>query len=278
MKPIIQGGLGIAAFTLSIFLIFSERSHNGVADSVRASLLDGLVPVLDVLSKPVDALERGAQAVGDYWAVYDENAQLKLENERLLQWQTAALNAESENQSLRELLNYHPAQATSFVSAKVVGNAGNSLAHRIRIDAGAMQGVKKHQAVMNERGLLGRVISVGRHSAEVLLITDMNSRVPVMTEPGGLRAILAGDRSDLPHLTLASSRKAPGLGEMVVTASDGQIFPAGLPIGKVFSEANGHWNVRPLADLATLRFVRVVSFDRPATAFSKAASTDIVKP
>ena len=264
MRPLLQRLLGVAAATSLIFLLFSEKSENGFASSVRSTMMDGLIPVLDVLSRPVEAAGGVADDVSSVWAVREENARLKLENERLLQWQSAALRFESENQALRELLNYHPAHAKSSVSAKVIGNAGNSLAHRIRIDAGSVQGIRKDQAVMNEQGLIGRVISVGKRSAEILLITDMNSRIPVMTDPSGMRSILIGDRSDLPYLSFASARHNPTLGEMVVTSADGDIFPAGLPVGKVFSAEDGRWNVRPLVDLTTLRYVRVMAFDTPA--------------
>lgn len=267
-RPLLQRALAIAAITLLIFILFSERSQSGFATSLRTMVMDGLVPVLDILSKPVDAVDHAADGVTSMLDLQAENTRLKTENERLLQWQSAALRFESENQALRTLLNYHPAKTKSYVTAKVIGNAGNSLAHRIRIDAGSAQGIRKYQAVMNEQGLVGRVIVVGKSSAEILLITDMNSRIPVMTDPSGLQAILSGDRSDLPYLALASARHEPVLGEMVVTSADGDIFPAGLPIGKVFSNEDGHWNVRPLVDASALRYVRVMAFDMPAAASS----------
>lgn len=227
-------------------------------------MLDGLVPVVDVLSRPVEAVDGAASDVASLWSVWEENKKLKLENERLLQWQQAALRFEAENQSLRDLLNYQPPQAKASVAAKVVGTIGNSFGHRVRIDAGSDQGIRRHQAVMNEQGLVGRVITVGKRSSEVLLITDMNSRIPVTVDPRGLQALLAGDRSELPYLALASARLKPQLGEMVVTAADGDIFPAGLPVGKVFSDEAGRQHVRPLADIHRLRFVRVMAFDLPA--------------
>lgn len=262
--PFVQRGLLVALFTFVLFLIFSERSASGLASSVRSLMLDGLVPVVDMLSKPVEAVDDAAGKVSSMWSVWEENKRLKLENERLLQWQQTALRFEAENVSLRDLLNYHPPQAKASVTAKVVGTIGNSFGHRLRIDAGSDQGIRRHQAVMNDQGLVGRVITVGKHSSEVLLITDMNSRIPVTVDPMGIQALLVGDRSELPYLTFASARHVPQLGAMVVTAADGDIFPAGLPVGKVFSDEEGRQHVRPLADMQTLRFVRVMAFDLPS--------------
>lgn len=261
--PLLQRTAVAAVAALLIFLIFSERNDSGYARMVRSTMTEGLVPVLDVLSAPVDAADHALNQVGDYWSVREENKRLRIENERLLQWQSAALKFESENAALRELLNYHPMQAKTSVTARVIGSAGNSLSHHVLIDAGSAQGIRRHQAVMNDLGLVGRVVSVSQNTAKVLLITDMNSRIPVMTDPSGLRALLAGDRTELPYLTLASARHTPQLGDVIVTASDGDIFPAGLPVGKVFSEEKGKWHVRPLADMDTLRYVRVMAFDMP---------------
>ena len=82
--------------------------------------------------------------------------------------------------------------------------------HTVLVDAGAERGVAKGMAAVNERGLVGRVIEVGRRSARVLLLTDFNSRVPVMVEPSRDQAILAGDNSREPGLVFLPLQPAPG--------------------------------------------------------------------
>src|SRR5688572_12719434 len=115
MKPLLQRTLLAALVAFLIFLIFSDRTQNGLANSVRVTVMQGVVPVLDLLSKPVEALDDLAQQMDDMLTVYSENERLKLENERLMEWQTAALKLEAENQGLRELVNYQPRQAKTFV-------------------------------------------------------------------------------------------------------------------------------------------------------------------
>lgn len=259
--PLIQRGLFAAIAAFCLMMLFSERSENGLAASVRATLVDGLVPVLDVLSTPVAAWDAATQSVADMMSVYEENQQLKAENQKLLQWYSTAIKLQSENDALKELAHYQPKQANSYVTAKVVGDIGNSLSQRVLINAGTEQGVQKHQAVMNESGLIGRVISVGATSAEILLMTDVNSRLPVVSESSGLRSILAGNHTELPHLAFSESRKSPTLGEVVTTAADGDLFAAGVPVGKIFSQEDGKSYIRPFVDLDSIRYVQVVSYN-----------------
>lgn len=272
-RPFFQRALLAALVTFCIILLFSARSENGFAQTVRVALLDVMVPVIDVLSKPVEAVNEVAAKVSNFFDVYAENQRLKIENQRLMEWQTVALKLEAENQGLRELMHYNPRDNKAFVTAKVIGHTSNSISQRLIIDSGKSQGVQVHQAVMTDQGLVGRVMAVGDSSAEILMLTDMNSRVPVVTEPTGIRSILAGNRSDMPQLTFVSSRKSPQLGDVVVTSAEGELFPAGLPVGKLFAESNGDWQVRPFVDLSSVRYVHIVILESHAASAESAVGT-----
>lgn len=266
LKPLLQRMFVAALVALSVMLLFVGRSHNGLSTTIRMTLMDMVVPVVDALSAPVETANNLVAAADEVMVVYRENQRLKEENMRLLQWQQAARALEVENQSLRELMHYHPQHAISYVTARVVGKMGGPFTHQVVISAGSDQGIQPYQAVVNERGLVGRIVNVGRNTSEVLLLTDMNSRLPVMTQESGFKTILAGDRSDLPYLRFAYEKQAPALGESVVTTGDGSVFPPGLLVGKVFAESDGHWRVRPRVDFSTLHYVRVVDFAKPTTA------------
>lgn len=260
IKPLLQRMLIAALVACSVLLLFMERTENGVSTILRMALTDALVPVVEVVSAPVQTARGLATAAQDMFWVYSENKRLRDENARLMQWQQAAHALEVENSALRGLMRYHPQHATAYISARVVGQMNGPFANQVVISAGSEQGVKPYQAVINEFGLVGRVSTVGKNSSRVLLLTDMNSRIPVMAQSSGLKSVLAGDQSELPYLRFAYGKQSPELGEAVITTGDGDVFPSGLMVGKVFAESDGHWRVRPLVDLSTLHFVRVVDF------------------
>jgi rod shape-determining protein MreC len=132
------------------------------------------------------------------------------------------------------------------------------------VNAGAEQGAARGQAAVAEGGLIGRLTEVGSRAARVLLITDLNSRIPVVipgvTPASRTSAVLAGDNSDRPRLVFASEPKAIRIGDRVVTSGDGGVFPPGLPVGIVASVDPGGARVEPYAELPRLDYVLLVDY------------------
>ena len=96
---------------------------------------------------------------------------------------------------------------------------------------------------LNEGGLVGRVIQLGEYSSRILLITDFNSRVPVMGEVSGVRAILYGGRDGLGGLTDLPERDEFVEGERILTSAEGGAFPRGLVVGEA-RKVGGDWRVK----------------------------------
>jgi len=109
-------------------------------------------------------------------------------------------------------------------------------------------------------GLVGRVSGLGSRSARILLITDLNSRIPVAIEPSRARAVLAGDNSDRPRLIHLPPGADLSPGDMVVTSGHGGAFPVGMPVGVVAAVSDNGITVQPFVDRARLEVVRVVEY------------------
>jgi len=218
-----------------------------------------VAPVLDALSRPIgvanDLIEHGRNVYG----LALENRTLREENARLMQWQAVARQLEAENAVLRNLTGFVPETAATEVSARVIGASGGAYVRSVLVAAGARHGVRKGQAAVAGAGLAGRVTEVGDRSARVLLITDLNSRIPVVVESSRDQAILAGDNSDRPRLDYlrANARVSPG--DRVVTSGIGGIFPPGIPVGVVVG-TDGGLRVQPPIDWDRLEFLRLVDF------------------
>jgi rod shape-determining protein MreC len=131
---------------------------------------------------------------------------------------------------------------------------------RALLNVGRKAGVASGQAVVTGEGLAGRIAEVGEHSARVLFVTDVNSRLPVLIERTRERAILAGDNSPQLRLTLLQSVAGVQRGDRIVTSGHGGSFPVGIPIGEVVETGEGSVRVRPFADFSRLEFVRVVDY------------------
>jgi len=157
-----------------------------------------------------------------------------------------------------EFLNTTVAPLPNFVTARVVGDAGSPFVRTVLINAGRDKGVGKDQPVVDSRGLVGRTMSTGRNAARVLLLTDLNSRVPIRVEPDGYRAVLAGNNTDRPKLEFLPIGARPEPGNRIVTSGHGGLFPPGLPVGVVEAGADGKIGVKLAAPVAYLEYVRVL--------------------
>ncbi|WP_430395658.1 rod shape-determining protein MreC [Ferrovibrio sp.] len=242
-------------------LILLSRIDRPAVERVRAVTADMFEPVLSAVSQPIAFVGNIVGIVDDLLFAHEENVRLRVENARLLQWQDVARRLEQDNASLRRLLAAGPDLSHSFVTGRVIADGGGPFVRTALINIGAKEGVKKGQASIGEGGYVGRVAEVGQRAARILLLTDLNSRLPVMIQEGGHRAVLAGDNSPQPKLEYLPAGAKPQVGQMVVTSGDGGQFPAGIPVGEIVSASEGNVRLRPFVDLGRLDFLRVVQFD-----------------
>jgi len=245
---------------LSAAMIILGKADQVMFESLRVSLADAAAPALDALSRPLAGLGNLTDRVQNLVAVYQVNARLAEETERLLSWQQAALRLASENDRLRELLNLAPERAVSFVTARVIANSGGAYVRSVMVHAGAENGLGRGQAAVTGEGLVGRVSEVGSRTARILLITDLNSRVPVVVEGSQQRALLTGDNSERPSLRYLDTVAGIKIGDRVVTSGQGGVFPPALPVGVVASLEGEVPRVQPYVELSQIEYLRIVDY------------------
>lgn len=246
-------------FVSAVMVLFGKTDLL-LYDGLRATVADHVAPLLEAVSQPVAAVTNAVHAVTNAVEISRENAALREENSRLLQWQETARRLETENAELRDLTKLEPSNAVQSLSAQVIADSGGAFARNVLIDAGTADGVARGQAALTGEGLVGRVAEVGTRTARVLLLTDLNSHVPVELEDTHQHAVLDGDNSEQPRLVYLPSNTEPTVGERVVTIGAGGVFPPGLPVGVVASVSGDVIRVEPYAELARLEILRIVDF------------------
>jgi rod shape-determining protein MreC len=244
----------------SVVMVVLGKADTLLFERIRILFSDAAAPVLAIVSQPAAAVDLLVDRAEGAFAIYSENAQLRQDNARLLQWQQVAQGLSAENARLRELLNLAPDPGVSFVSARVIANSGGSFVRSVLIDAGSRDGLARGQAAITGAGLVGRVTEVGERAARVLLLTDRNSSVPVAFDGSRERAVLAGDNSDRPRLRYLREQSTVKIGDRIVSSGDGGVFPPGLPIGVVAAIEDGIMRVEPYAELSRLDYLRIVNY------------------
>lgn len=248
---------------VAVALMLLDKADSVVIERARSAVNDAVAPILDAASRPVASFNEIAEQAGELVSVAAENTALREQNERLQHWQTVAQRLEAENQALRSLLNLTPEPIRHYVTAQVVADQGGAFVRSVLVDAGAREGVARGQAALTGEGLAGRVVEVGKRITRVLLITDMNSRIPILVGDTQDRAVLVGDNTALPYLRYLEPRVEVKPGDRVVTSGHGGVFPPGLPVGQVTSAGEDGIRVQPFADWGHMQYLRLVDYELP---------------
>ncbi|MFA6280789.1 MAG: rod shape-determining protein MreC [Bdellovibrionales bacterium] len=258
--------------SLSLGLLVFGHARPAVMQNARSQIIDNIAPVLDVVARPLAMVETVTARLQSYRSLLDENARLRTENAGLVRWQNAALALEGENKELRGLLHYKAEPSLAFVTARVIADTGGAFVRSLIVTAGKQDGVHEGMAAMTGDALVGRVIEAGEWTSRILLVTDMNSRLPVVLMGTGDHAILAGDNTGNPRLRYLSQEADVKIGARVMTSGHGGIFPPNVPVGIVSRFERGEFEVTPLASIGRINQVRLIDFNLMGGAFNPIAA------
>jgi len=262
----------IIVAALAVALILIGKAQSSLFDRARAHVMDWMKPALSATREPMVGFNRWVGSIGEIFAVYQENLKLKEENARLRQWHNTAISLDERVKRYQLLLHAVPDPVLSSVVARVIGRASHPFLQTLILDAGKENGVKPGQAVVDARGMVGRIFLTGERTSWVILLTDLNSRIPITIEPGNAQAIMAGDNSPMPTIATFSQGTELKAGNQVVSSGDGDILPEGLPIGTIVADGSGY-RVALFADQTATQDVEILDFKLPPE-HSPASSPD----
>ena len=265
LKTVVQRFAFVLLVGAALAIMILSRAEPRLVESLRGAVSDSTAPILEFFSHPTASL---ATLIEDFDAVIDVheiNTQLEKRNAVLLKWQATAERMVHENEELRRLLNVVPDPKAQFITARVISDSGGPFVRTVLINAGESNKVRKGQAVIASEGLIGRIVSAGQHSARILLLTDLNSRVPVVVESSRERAILTGDNTGRPRLEFLAVNARVGVGDRIVTSGQGGLFPPGLDVGVVSVVDEERVLVRPYVNWDRLELVSVLDYTLPGS-------------
>ena len=253
----------VVAMVASLVLIVSDRKGAAGASAytpVRAGFDATVGTVGGVLSAPVRWTGSVTDGVKGYFFAVSENRRLKAEVAELRQWRAEAIALKNVNTRYEALLGLRTEPAVPMVAARTVLDARGPFANARLIDAGANQGVRIGNPVINEQGLVGRIIGVSGGVSRMLLATDVSSRVPVLIDRTDARAIMIGDGSSNPRLEYIRGVGALQVGDRILSSGDGGGVPRGMPVGVAAKGVDGSWRVKLFSDRGAIDYVRVLLF------------------
>lgn len=258
----------VVAAVIAVALLLSDHRETLQASAYGAarSVIDTVdEPVGEALSAPGRVASQAANYLRDYFFAASENRRLRQEVADLQALHNEVVALRNVNARYQALLGFRTDPPAPMATARVVLDARGPFADTRLADAGRERGVQVGNPVVNERGLVGRVIGVTRGASRILLLSDVASRTPVLIDRTDARAIMTGDSSPAPKLEYLRGQNPVKEGDRVLTSGDGGLEPRGLPVGTVVKGLDGTWRVQLDADESSIDFVRIILF----TDFSK---------
>lgn len=259
------GLLTLSLVSILLLLPSLYSAEASVFRKARETVVDAAAPALALFAGPISYIQSVVGEVGDYFNVLKQNEALRQENAELRQWMDEAL-ALRETVAAYEALNaYQAPPETKPVNAVVIGESNDAFSHSMLVNAGRGEGVAPGQAVVDPNGLVGRIVDAGGAASRVLLLTDVQSRVPVYIEGADVEGLLVGRTKARPTVSFTESSE-PVLfepGQRVLTSGAGGVLPRGIPVGVVVEERDGEAVVDLYANYARTRLVRVINYEFP---------------
>ncbi len=246
-------GIALAMLALEIF-------GSGIPRQIRGYANDFVAPVLSLFEGPIRASQAGLERLAGVGDIYLENQQLREENDRLRQWRVAAQRLILENERLSQILKVPEREIPPVATANIIGVGGGAFERSVLLNAGSGDGVLVNLPVVDELGLVGRTIEVGYLTTRVLLITDLNSRVPVRLERTNAVAIAEGLNEPFMRLRFMPVNSSVQVGDRILTSGHGSLYPPDVPVAQVVSIEDDIILLKPSSSLDTLDFVRVMDY------------------
>ena len=215
-----------------------------------------------IVSRPENYLKESYQKIKKHFLFYNDYIEIKSELKTIKSKQIVEEYLAEENKRLKKIIDDYLVDTDEIV-AKILIDKSSPFLRSIIINKGSKNNVKLGMAVLDEAFLVGKVVEVNYLTSRVLLVSDLNSKIPVTIEPGGYQSILSGTGKDFAVLQYLKEDYPIVDDNLVYTSGSGGVFRAGIPIGEIkSSDENNNKKVDFYSDFSQLRFVKIVSFKK----------------
>lgn len=269
----------LVIISLIFITLFLREASDGALHSVQQGGLGAMSPIQSVATRAVQPFQEAWRYVTGVWSAYEENRELASELEELRGQVVQMQEAAEENERLKRLLEFQqsgifPAGSTYCV-ARVIGRSPTRWQNWVQVDKGTADGLAVNQPVvgaagkagdsLSGKGLVGKVVAVTAHSAQVQLISDPESSVAALIQGTRAEGILEGTVTGSLLMDFVERDQLVELEAVVITSGSGQIFPKGIPVGKVVSVGEEDVNiyktieVQPFVEVRSLEEVMVLT-------------------
>ena len=242
----------------SIFLIVLGKFNFTAINYLKITINEVVYRTSFVASIPEKYITYSYRAIEKHIKLYKDYNFQKEELEKLKSEKYEVKFLEAENKRLKKVLN-DINYSSELVIAKVIIDKQSPFLRSIIINKGSKNNIKKGMSVLSDSYLIGKVVEVNYMTSRVLLLSDLNSKIPVTIEPGSIQSILSGDGGNSGNIQYTKDNLPIADGSIIYTSGTGGLLKSGIPIGKIEQNENQN-SVNFFIDFSQLRYVKVSSY------------------
>ena len=247
-----------------IFLILGSFNFKAI-DYTKVVIKEIVYRSSFIISVPENLLKDSYLTIQNHNKLYKENEKIKFELESLKAKDLLNEFIILENQRLKNIVDDYMVKSDTII-AKVLSDKSSPFLRSIIINKGSKHKIILGMVVMDGAYLVGKVVEVNYLSSRVLLLSDLNSKIPVIVEPGAVFSILSGTGKGYGIIQYSKKYDDIKSESVIYTSGAGNLFKAGIPIGKINDNfLNDERIIEFFSDFSQLRFVRVLSFLKSET-------------
>ena len=269
--------LGLIFFSI-IFLILGNYNFK-VVNLVKITIKEIVYRSSFIVSGPEKVIEDSFNRINNHINHYNNYQLIEKELEKLKSKDLSKQIISLENIRYKKLVDDYFIKNNEIV-AKVLIDRNSPFLRSVVLNKGSKNNIKLGMAVLDNEYLIGKIVEVNFFTSRVLLLSDINSKIPVSVSPNDIQAIMSGDGKENATLQYIQGVDFENNNDekIVVTSGAGGLFKSGILVGKINATENTIMNslrVDIYKDFTQLKYVKVISFSKEATVLDQASKKEL---
>jgi rod shape-determining protein MreC len=250
--------IGLIIFSLIFY--FGRFDNSFIFDDLRSKSVKAVYTVTAIVSSPINLIKNGLIGINDIQNIYKENQKFKE-----MQLLDSASFQEMVSMKLKiaqyeKLLNSSSDIEFDFRTSRIVADFSDNFNSTLVINAGKKENVEVDMPVLGSDGIIGRISNVSASLSRVLLLNNINSRIPVVISDDGYHGILVGQGRENPIIEFVENIEKISIGDLVTTSGKGGIFPPFQLVGQVIGKRSNEIVISIFEDITSLSHVKLLNY------------------
>ena len=251
--------IGLIFFSVGLLII--SKINLPVTNYLKITLNEIVYRTSFIISVPEKKIQDLSNKIQDHYNVYNDYVLVKEKIKTLESKKYETQFLEVENKRLKKTINEYIFKSDELV-AKVLIDKNSPFLKSVIVNKGSKDKVKLGMAVLDGSYLVGKIVEVNYSTSRALLVSDLNSKIPVGIEPGNIQSILSGTGKQNGKIEYLETDILIKDKSIVYTSGSGGLFKSGIPVGIYHIETEEDYEVvHFFSKLSQLTFVKLVSFE-----------------